>query len=307
MIKTRKMKNFNKEAFLADVSSLCWEQMLSGTDDIVVLVSNWSNLFSLIIEKHAQMTVMHISEKYFPWIDMDLKKLMQARDKLKKAADKGKSQFLMDSYRQVRNKVNVLNIQLKKQYFYHTITACQGNMKESWWAINKLLNKRSNSSSIACLEESGSETVHKKDISNAMNSFFCSVGKDLADKIDPVPNPLLAGDYGIKKHKAMFHFRTIDVQEIRDAFAMVKTANSFGTDSISGYFLKLVLPFIENSLAFLFNTSIETSCFSDSWKVARVTPIFKDGDRAEKSNYQPISVLPVCQPTERHDFWILVS
>eukprot|EP00794_Sanderia_malayensis_P015572 gene15572-17148_t len=96
------MKNFNVEAFLADVSGMCWEQMLTGTDDIDVLVSSWSNLFSLIIEKHAPMTVMRVSEKYCPWIDKDLKKLMQTRDKLKKAATKRKSQFLMDSYRQAR-------------------------------------------------------------------------------------------------------------------------------------------------------------------------------------------------------------
>ena len=158
-------------------------------------------------------------------------------------------------------------------------------MKEAWKAINKLLNKRSKSSNIDCLRESGSETVHKKDFSNAMNSFFCSLGKDLAGKIDPAPNLLLAGDFEINKHKATFRLRTSEVQEIRDAFATVKTAKSFGTDNISSYFLKLALPFIENSLAFLFNTSIETSRFPDSWKVARVTPIFKDGDKTEKSKY----------------------
>ena len=43
----------------------------------------------------------------------------------------------------------------------------------------------------------------------------------------------------------------------------------------------------------LFNTSIERSQFPDSWKLARVTPIVKEGDKAEKSNYRPISVLPV--------------
>ena len=288
MIKTRKMKNFNEDAFLADVSGICWERMLNETDDIDVLVSNWSNLFSLIIEKHAPMTVMRVSEKYCPWIDKDLKKLMQTRDKLKKVAAKRKSQLLMDSYRQVRNKVNVLNIQLKKQYYTNKISACKGNMKESWKAINELLNKRSKSSNIDCLKESGSETVHKKDISNAMNSFFCSVGKDLADKIDPAPNPLLEGDYEVNTRKARFSFRTIEVQEIRDAFATVKTAKSFGNENISSYFLKLALPFIENSLAFLFNTSIETSRFPDSWNVARVTPISKEGDKAEKSNYRTI-------------------
>ena len=57
--------------------------------------------------------------------------------------------------------------------------------------------------------------------------------------------------------------------------------------------MKLALPYIENSLAFLFNTSIETSQFPDSWKVSGITPIFKDGEKIEKSNYRPISILPV--------------
>ena len=50
MIKTRKVKHFCEEAFLADVSGICWEQMLIQTDDIDVLVNKWSKLFSLIIE-----------------------------------------------------------------------------------------------------------------------------------------------------------------------------------------------------------------------------------------------------------------
>ena len=250
VIKTRKMKNFNEEAFLADVSGICWERMLNDTDDINVLVHNWSSLFSLIIEKHAPIAELRVSEKFCPWIDKDLKKPMQTMDSLKKAANKRKSPILMDSYRQIRNKINALNVQLKKDYYTHKISACEGNMKESWKTINELLNKRSKSSNIDCLKGSDSETVHKKEISNKMNRLFCSAGKDLADKIDPGPNPLLSGDYKVNQNKARFHFRTIKAQEIRDAFATIKTAKSFGTDNISSYFLKLVLPFIENSLAF---------------------------------------------------------
>ena len=46
-------------------------------------------------------------------------------------------------------------------------------------------------------------------------------------------------------------------------------------------FFKLALPYIENSLAILFNTSIETSTFPDAWKLAKVTPILKEGDQDE--------------------------
>ncbi len=118
VIKTRKMKHFNEEAFLADVSSIFWGQMVTQTDDIDIIVNNWSNLFSSIIDKHAPLTEMRVSEKYCPWINKDLKDLMHTRDKLKKAASKRKSQCLMDSYRQVRNKVNSLNNQLKKQFLW---------------------------------------------------------------------------------------------------------------------------------------------------------------------------------------------
>ena len=37
-------------------------------------------------------------------------------------------------------------------------------MKESWKTINELLNKRSKSNNNDSLKESGSETVHEKDI-----------------------------------------------------------------------------------------------------------------------------------------------
>ena len=57
--------------------------------------------------------------------------------------------------------------------------------------------------------ENCSQTVNKKNISNTMNSFFCSVGKDLADKIDSSPNPLLSGDYEVKKIRHNFALRQL--------------------------------------------------------------------------------------------------
>ena len=62
---------------------------------------------------------------------------------LRKGAGKYYSQFLMAFYRQFRNRVNNLNLTLKRQYLSKKITMHQGHLKESRQTINKLLNKRS--------------------------------------------------------------------------------------------------------------------------------------------------------------------
>ena len=91
-----------------------------------------------------------------------------------------------------------------------------------------------------------------------------------------------------KEDKKIFRFKAIKVKDIRVAVAKIKNSKGSGVDDISSYFLKLALPLIENSLGLMFNKSVETSQFPDSWKVARVTPIFKGGEKTEKSNYRPI-------------------
>ena len=70
----------------------------------------------------------------------------------------------------------------------------------------ELLNKRSKSSNIDCLRESGSKTARKKDICNAVNNFICTVDKDFADEIDPTSNPLLSSASKISKQEVKFCF-----------------------------------------------------------------------------------------------------
>ena len=103
---------------------------------------------------------------------------------------------------------------------------------------------------------------------------------------------LIFCDY-LNSNAAKFIFKSIHAEQIREAIGKLRTSMSFSDDSISSYFLKQAMPFIEDSLVYLFNTSLETSQYPDHWKIARVSPIFSDGDKTEKSNSRAISVLPV--------------
>ena len=73
----------------------------------------------------------------------------------------------------------------------------------------------------------------------------------------------------------------------------MKTSFSFGSDGIASHFIKIAFPIISHSLCRIYNLSIESGIFPDSWKIARVAPIFKSGSSEDRSNYRPISVLSV--------------
>ena len=126
-----------------------------------------------------------------------------------------------------------------------------------------------------------------------MNSYFCSLGEELANKIDETPNSLLKGDYTVNVSNLSFQFYEINDLHVRVVINNIKASKVFGSDNISNYFLKLDLQYINNSLVYLFNKYTEQSKFPTHWNVARVTPIFKEGDKSSKVNYRPNSVLPV--------------
>ena len=52
------------------------------------------------------------------------------------------------------------------------------------------------------------------------------------------------------------------------------------------------MPVLANGPSQMFNLCLSLEKFPEIWKMARVTPIYKDGSQNEISNYRPISVLP---------------
>ena len=97
---------------------------------------------------------------------------------------------------------------------------------------------------MASLTEGDIQINEKRDISNTMNDYFCTIGQELANEIDQPPNPFLAGVYLINEGNKTMKFKMIPEQHIRDAIDKAKTSKGFGNDNISSYFLKHVLPYI---------------------------------------------------------------
>ena len=166
-------------------------------------------------------------------------------------------------------------------------------MKDSWQTISQLLDLSSQSTNIVSLKESNQVIFDNQSISNRMNEYFCSIGEKLAADIVHTSNPLLSKEISINSNGKIFDFREISEGDILEAIYRIRIKKSIGNDNIFGRILKIAFSYISRILMLIFNTSIETSSFPVSWKIARVTQIYIEGEKSERSNYRPISVLPV--------------
>ena len=89
--------------------------------------------------------------------------------------------------------------------------------------------------------------------------------------------------------------------QVYNLIASLDCSKATGTDNISARMLKGTVTCITPTLTKIFNLSIKTGLFPQSWKCARVVPIPKGGDLSNPTNYRPISILPILSKVlEKH-------
>ena len=73
----------------------------------------------------------------------------------------------------------------------------------------------------------------------------------------------------------------------------INVNKSLAIDGISSEILKDTFLALSNHLTYIFNSSIQYNSFPDSWKIATVIPIPKEGNPLDVHNYRPLSLLPL--------------
>ena len=97
-----------------------------------------------------------------------------------------------------------------------------------------------------------------------------------------VANEVLAlQHYEINRVKVLHHIRKTD------------SIKSHGCDDLSVDMIKLCDTAIVEALCMIFERCITNGVYPSSWKKANVVPIHKTGNRQCKTNYRPISLLPI--------------
>jgi Reverse transcriptase (RNA-dependent DNA polymerase) len=266
----RDYKNVDIEALMEDVSNLDWSNFFA-VDDINYKLHIFNSFVSTLFERHVRLKKSRPVNKVNPWFNVAIERAMRERDicyavwKARKTdSDKARLKLIR---RKVTRLVRGAKISYMAKFLNPSLPSrvLWKNLKMVGVAEDKL--------------DSG-PIIFSPD---ELNNFYSS---DVA--ID-LPNS--STNSSTSNQSDQFTFRTVSFFDVKKAIRSVKS-NAVGLDGIHLKFIKLILPGVISPIAHIFNRTISSRIFPNSWKISKIVPVAKVKDPSRLKDYRPISILP---------------
>jgi len=225
-----------------------------------------------------------------PWITRGILNSINTRNKLYKSYLCKPNKQNQDTYKKFRNTLTNIIRNSKTMYYSQKLKDTEGDIKSTWKVINKIINKNKPKDKINSININNQQSTNPSDIANAFNSFFTSIGPDLASKIHC--DNLHFSRYLSRPLTKTIFLNPTTQNEIINTTKAFKSKTSTGYDGISMKLLKQIIFSIAPPLEYIINLSLLNGTCPNLLKIAKVIPIHKKDDKTEITNYRPISLLP---------------
>ena len=261
-------------------------------------IINANELYKTFYEKmHALLNL------YFPkvrqsrkkakdkdWITDGIKRAIKHKNTLFQIQLTNGTPFNIDKWKKYRNMLNKIIKNTQQEYYKNLIKQYSNNCIGLWKTLGSIISKKNRETKINKLKIDGKVINDPIQIANTVNDFFTNIGPKLANKFQN-SNPNQFMKFMGESCKQSMYMHKTTANEVKKLLNRLDSKKSPGFDELSAKFLKLCSPYISETLANIFNTSISHGVYPELLKTARVTPIYKKGDKSDPSNYRPISVL----------------
>ncbi len=186
---------------------------------------------------------------------------------------------------------NTIKRRAKSNYYMEKLVLYRDDMKNTWTVLNDVIkrSKKTHSlpSNFIINDHLSSNNV---EIAEGFNNYFVHIGKSTSDSMTTPSSSFRRHLTG--HHPLNFFLGPVIPADLISTSQKLKSKCSEGQDHISTKLMKKSICEISVPLAHIFNLSFSTGIVPDQMKIAKVIPIFKNGNAQLVTNYRPISILP---------------
>ena len=128
-------------------------------------------------------------------------------------------------------------------------------------------------------------------IAEAFNTYFISIIQSISESFSGNPEiPNFQDIENTYKSYDTFNFTEVNIEFIKKHMQTLKKT-SCGPNGISSKYIFLCQDVFASFLLKIINLSFKTNTFPKQWKLAKIIPIHKAGNKKLVENYRPISIL----------------
>lgn len=290
----------NREFSYID-EQLCQELIRSQNWDSVLLNNNSNescNIFVNLMKEivSSSTKTKHVSAKCTklkPWITSNLLKSIRHRDKLSKQVKRQPfNRELSNNFKNYRNTLSNLIKNAKEIYFRSQIEKSKDNSKLLWKNIGTVMGVKKNKEGFPIeVFANGNDRVGSDEVSavaDAFNEYFVNVGASLASAVPPVAEPVV--DDEAHRTDSVFQLRPVTEEELAIHVRELRSSSAPGVDNIPPLIIKNNFDLLKAPLLHLINRSIVSGIYPSSFKLGKVIPIFKGGQKDQMCNFRPITL-----------------
>lgn len=206
-----------------------------------------------------------------------LKEKEKWHDKWKRAKT---NNYYLTQFKRFRNLSVSLLRKRKQEYFSSLIINAQGNTGKIWNIVTGAVGLRS--------EQRILPDVLNQDTAEEFNEYFVNIGPQLANQLPQITECT-------QSIQSVVNTMVIEDITVDEIIAVVNglRPKAAGLDQIPVKLIKDNIDILAGPLLHLFNHSLDSEIYPSEFKIAKVIPIYKDGDRSNPSSYRPISITSV--------------